>query len=124
MSSADLATRAIRPFLPGGKDFALSKRFYLALGFQLEFEAESIAGFVCDSGGFLIQDYYAKEWAENCMMQLLVEDLDAWWAHIESLDLPGSFGVGAPRAPAMQSWGLRIAYLFGPCGELWHIAQA
>jgi uncharacterized glyoxalase superfamily protein PhnB len=57
------------------------------------------------------------------MMQLMVDDLDAWWAHIEGLDLPGKFKVPAPKAPAMQPWGLRIAYLVDPSGVLWHIAQ-
>jgi uncharacterized glyoxalase superfamily protein PhnB len=57
------------------------------------------------------------------MMQLMVDDLDAWWTHIEALDLPGRFGVTAPRAPEMQPWGLRVAYVFDPAGVLWHIAQ-
>jgi uncharacterized glyoxalase superfamily protein PhnB len=57
------------------------------------------------------------------MMQLMVDDLDAWWAHIQSLDLPMHFGVESPRAPAVQPWGLRIAYLFDPAGVLWHIAE-
>jgi hypothetical protein len=122
--SDPLATRALRPFVPGGKDFALSKRFYQALGFTLLFDAGEVAGFASDSGEFLLQNYYAQGWAENFMMQLMVADLDAWWAHIQSLDLPGQFGVEAPRAPAVHPWGLRIAYLIGPCGELWHIAQA
>ena len=26
------------------------------------------------------------------MMQLMVDDLDAWWAHIDALDLPSKFG--------------------------------
>ena len=56
-------------------------------------------------------------------MQLMVDDLDAWWAHIEALDLPGRFGVRPPTAPAMQPWGLRVAYVFDPAGVLWHIAQ-
>jgi hypothetical protein len=108
--------------LPGTSSW--SKRFYLALGFALTFDAGEVAGFKCDSGAFLLQNYYAKDWAENFMMQLLVADLDAWWVHIEALDLAGNFGVAPPRAPAMQSWGLRIAFVFGPSGELWHIAQA
>jgi catechol 2,3-dioxygenase-like lactoylglutathione lyase family enzyme len=121
--SGTLATTTIRPFVPGGKDFALSKRFYLALGFRITFEADQVAGFACDSGQFLLQDFHVKEWAENFMMQLVVADLDAWWAHIEALDLPGNFGVQPPRPPAMQPWGLRIAYVFDPSGVLWHIAQ-
>jgi len=119
-----LISCAMRPFVPGGQDFALSKRFYQALGFTMTFEDESIAGFRHDGGAFLLQDAYVKDWAENFMMQLMVEDLDAWWTHIDALDLPGSFAVPAPRAPAMMPWGLRIAYVFAPCAVLWHITQA
>jgi uncharacterized glyoxalase superfamily protein PhnB len=56
-------------------------------------------------------------------MQLMVDDLDAWWVHIVSLDLPGKFGVRAPAPPEMQPWGLRLAYVFDPSGVLWHVAQ-
>jgi len=73
--------------------------------------------------GFILQRFYEKEWAENFMMQLMVDDLDAWWAQIQSLDLPGQFGVSAPRPPALQSWGLRVAYIVDPSGVLWHVAQ-
>jgi uncharacterized glyoxalase superfamily protein PhnB len=57
------------------------------------------------------------------MMQLMVDDLEAWWAHIESLDLPSQFEVQPPKPPAMQPWGLRIAYVYDPSGVLWHVAQ-
>ena len=57
------------------------------------------------------------------MMQLMVDDLDAWWGHLVSLDLPGRFGITMLRAPAMQPWGLRVAYVADPCGVLWHIAE-
>jgi uncharacterized glyoxalase superfamily protein PhnB len=57
------------------------------------------------------------------MMQLMVDDLDAWWAHIESLDLAKQFNVPPPKAPAMQPWGLRVAYVVDPSGVLWHVAQ-
>jgi uncharacterized glyoxalase superfamily protein PhnB len=57
------------------------------------------------------------------MMQLMVDDLDAWWAHIAALELPKRFGVSAPRPPAVQPWGLRVSYLADPSGVLWHIAQ-
>ena len=57
------------------------------------------------------------------MMQLMVDDLDAWWEHIEGLELPGKFHVQRPRPPAMQPWGLRVAYVYDPSGVLWHIAE-
>jgi len=52
------------------------------------------------------------------MMQLMVDDLDAWWTHIERLDLAAAFGVPPPRAPAIQPWGLRVAYVMDPSGVL------
>lgn len=114
-------TESARPFLPA-KDFDLSKRFYEALGFKKVLDGE-VAIFRIGSGGFILQNYFQKDWAENCMMQLMVEDLDEWWAHVLALDLPGRFGVPAPKAPALQPWGLRIAYVVDPSGVLWHVAQ-
>jgi uncharacterized glyoxalase superfamily protein PhnB len=111
----------MRPFLPA-RDFDLSKRFYETLGFEKILDSE-VAIFNAPSGGFILQRYYQKEWAENFMMQFMVDDLDAWWAHIQRLDLPKNFGVPDPRPPAMQPWGLRIAYVIDPSGVLWHVAQ-
>jgi hypothetical protein len=61
---------------------------------------------------FILQRYYKKEWAENCMIQMMVDNLDAWWEHIEALNLPRMFGVQPPKAPAMQPWGLRVGYVW------------
>ena len=110
-----------RAFLPA-KDFEISKAFYRALGFTTLLDGD-VAIFGVGAGAFILQRYYQKDWAENCMMQLMVDDLDAWWAHIEALDLPATFGVQPPRPPAVQPWGLRVAYVFDPCGVLWHIAR-
>jgi catechol 2,3-dioxygenase-like lactoylglutathione lyase family enzyme len=111
-----------RPFLPC-RDFDLSKRFYEALGFEKVMDGE-VAIFNAGSGGFILQRYFVKEWAENCMMQLMVDDLDAWWAHVERLDIQKVFAITwPPRPPAMQPWGLRVAYVADPSGVLWHIAE-
>jgi catechol 2,3-dioxygenase-like lactoylglutathione lyase family enzyme len=114
-------TELARPFLPA-KDFELSKAFYEALGFEKLLDGD-VAIFRMGPSGFILQRSYQKEWAENLMMQLMVDDLDAWWRHIVALDLPGRFNAQAPRAPAMQPWGLRIVYVFDPSGVLWHIAE-
>jgi catechol 2,3-dioxygenase-like lactoylglutathione lyase family enzyme len=121
MNKFSIETELARPFLPA-RNFELSKRFYETLGFIKALDSE-VAIFNAGSGGFILQNYYQKEWAENFMMQLMVDDLDAWWEHILALDLPRQFGVPQPKAPAMQPWGLRIAYLVDPSGVLWQIAQ-
>ena len=116
-----LTTEFVRPFLPA-KDFELSKRFYETLGFVRETDGE-VAIFRIGESSFILQRNFQKEWAENFMMQLMVDDLDAWWAHLVALELPQKFGVLAPKAPALQPWGLRISYLVDPSGVLWHVAQ-
>lgn len=120
-SEAGNGTELARPFLPT-RDFELSKHFYLALGFEMLLDSE-VAIFAAGSGGFLLQRYFHEGWAANCMMQLMVDDLDTWWARILQLDLVESFGVPAPQPPARQPWGLRVAYVVDPAGVLWHVAE-
>jgi catechol 2,3-dioxygenase-like lactoylglutathione lyase family enzyme len=110
-----------RPFLPT-QDFEVSKAFYQALGFELVLDGE-VAIFAVGSSGFILQRYYQKDWAGNFMMQLAVDDIDGWWAHIAALDLPGRFGVPAPKPPVLQPWGLIVAYVVDPCGVLWHVSS-
>ncbi|HEY6235368.1 MAG TPA: VOC family protein [Candidatus Elarobacter sp.] len=114
-------TELARPFLPA-KDFDVSKAFYETLGFEKLLDAD-VAIFRIGSSGFILQRHYQKDWAGNFMMQLMVDELDGWWAHIERLDLAATFDVQPPRAPAIQPWGLRIAYLFDPSGVLWHVSE-
>lgn len=111
----------IRPFLPC-KDFEKSKRFYEVLGFEKVLDGD-VAIFNAGSGGFVLQRRYQEEWASNFMMHIMVDDLDAWWSHIQSLELAKHFGVPSPRPPAVQPWGLRIVYVIDPSGVLWHFAQ-
>lgn len=114
-------TESARPFLPA-KDFDSSKSFYEALGFQKLLDGD-VAIFRVGKSEFILQRYYQMEWAKNCVMQLMVDDLDEWWTHIERLDLPRSFAVTPPKPPATQPWGLRVAYVYDPSGVLWHVAQ-
>ena len=119
MAQIPSGTELVRPFLPT-TDFEVSKAFYEALGFEKLLDGE-VAIFRAGSGGFILQRYHHE--GLDLMMQMMVDDLDAWWAHIGTLDLPGRFGVPAPRAPALQSWGLRIAYVVDPAGVLWHVGE-
>jgi len=114
-------TEAARPFLPA-RDFDKSRSFYRALGFQTLLDGD-VAIFAIGASAFILQNYWEKDSAGDYMMQLMVDDLDAWWAHIQGLDLPGRFGVPPPRPPAMQPWGLRVAYVVDPSVVLWHVAQ-
>lgn len=115
--------RAFRPFLPA-KDFETSLRFYEALGFEAYKLGDTLAELSLGPHAFLLQGYYVKEWAENTVMHVLVNDVEAWWRYIDSLDLANRFGVSPPSPPRVEPWGLTVSYVFDPAGVLWHFAEA
>jgi catechol 2,3-dioxygenase-like lactoylglutathione lyase family enzyme len=121
-SNVPNGTERARAFLPT-KDFDVSKAFYSDLGFELALEGDDVAIFATGESEFLLTRFYQMDFAENFMMQILVDDLDAWWAHISSLDLPTRYAVRNPKEPAIQPWGLRIAFVVDPSGVLWHFAE-
>lgn len=110
----------IRPFVPA-KDFAVSKAFYAALGFTTEYEDAELTILDFEGAGLLLQNYYVQAWAENCMAQLFVRDLEGWWPR--TADLVARFAVRPPRAPTLQPWGLRVGFVFDPAGVLWQVSE-
>jgi catechol 2,3-dioxygenase-like lactoylglutathione lyase family enzyme len=114
---------ALRPFVPA-RDFALSKRFYQALGFTLIHEDEQVAIPKLGAFSFILQNFYQKEFAANCMVQLMVRDVDAWWRETDPARLEAEFGVPPPKPPAMQAWGMKVGFLIDPSGVLWHVVEA
>lgn len=121
MTGSDIVS--LRPFVPA-KEFAVAKQFYLDLGWNQLFGGDEVAAFELDGQSFLLQNFYVEQWAGNFMMQLTVRDVDATWAHLESLGLAAKYPGIMMKAPALQPWGMRVAYLSDPSGVLWHIAEA
>ena len=121
MTTLNLATVEIKAFVPA-RDFALSKRFYQALGFTLASEFDGVAYFHSGACSFLLQNFYVAEFADNLMMHLLVENVDDWYAHVQSQGIAEAFGVRVD-APVNQAWAMRDFVLFDPSGVLWRIAQ-
>jgi catechol 2,3-dioxygenase-like lactoylglutathione lyase family enzyme len=113
---------ALRPFVPA-RDFETSVRFYEELGFSVRRITDGLAEIKLGVFSFLLQAFVAEGYADNFMMQMLVNDLAAWWTKIKALDLATKYGVRPPKAPAMQPWGLTVAYVVDPGGILWHFVQ-
>ncbi|HEX8340977.1 MAG TPA: hypothetical protein VF624_08725 [Tepidisphaeraceae bacterium] len=116
-----LATLNLRAFVPS-KDFGSSKAFYEALGFTKTWEDDGMAEFRIGNNGFFLQNYYHEGWAKNCMLNLVVEDVSAWEAHIRAAGLAEKFPGVKASEPTVQSVGT-ILYLHDPAGVLWHIQQ-
>ena len=112
----------LKAFVPA-KDFELSRRFYVDLGFQENWSKEDVCEFEIGGHRFLLQKFYVKEHAGNFMMSLMVEDADAWWEHITNAGLKDKYNLSMAKPPELQPWGLRVLYLSDPTGVLWHIAE-
>lgn len=111
----------IRAFVPA-LDYKLSRQFYLDLGMTIDWDTGTLCCFLAGDCSFLLQDFYVKEFAENCMLQLCVTDIDAAWRHIQTLDLRGKYPGVKVSPPKTEAWG-KVIYLHGPAGELWHITE-
>jgi hypothetical protein len=99
------------------QDFEISKRFYDALGFEL---TEGWGGTMdCRLGGavFRLQNYYVKDWAENFMMKLVVDDVEAWYLHAKKVIDDGSYSSARYAEPEMIG-DTKIFHVWDPCGVL------
>jgi hypothetical protein len=119
---ANLAVHTLMPFVPA-RDFALARRFYRALGFAETFADDNLVGFRLEGARFLLQNFYRPELADNFMLTLMVEDVAAWWQHLEDAKLPDAFPGVKLKPPEDYPWGLREIHLIDPSGVCWHIAQ-
>jgi catechol 2,3-dioxygenase-like lactoylglutathione lyase family enzyme len=116
-----LAAVEIKAFVPAA-DFERSKRFYEALGFEVPWSSEDLAYVRHGETSFLLQAFDQPEFIKNFQMHLLVENVDAWHAHVRALGLADRFGVEIGE-PEDRPWAMRDFTLFDPSGVLWRIAQ-
>jgi len=116
-----LETVELKAFVPS-KDFELSKRFYTDLGFTVKWASDDLAYLNAGNSSFLLQKFYAKAFAENLMMHLLVKDVDAWWRHVEAQQIGAKYGVRI-NPPEDRPWGIRDFTVDDPTGVLWRIGQ-
>lgn len=117
----NLNTIELKAFVPA-KDHALSRRFYSDIGFTEASNGDGVAYFHCGHVSFLLQDFYEQALAENLMLHLLVEDVDAWHRALTERRIAETYGVRIGPVE-QQPWRMRDFVLFDPSGVLWRIAQ-
>jgi hypothetical protein len=112
----------VKAFVPA-IDLEVSKQFYLALGFQVRWSSEGLTCLQLGGTSFLLQAFNEPAFARNYQMHLLVNNVDAWHAHVMNAGVASRFGVQVGE-PGDRPWGMRDFTLFDPGGVLWRIAQA
>ena len=104
------------------RDPAASERFYTALCGE---PAERAGGFVMyrwAETSLWLQDFYVKDWAENLVLYLAVDDADAWAQHLLAMRGAGGLADLRVEGPANQPWGHRVVTTWDPAGVLLHFA--
>lgn len=85
-------------------------------------DGDGIAYFHLGHVSFLLQDFCAESFADNFMMHILVEDVDAWWQHIQASGVLEKYDVKVTEIEK-QAWKIRDFCLIDPSGVLWRIGQ-
>lgn len=117
----NLAAVEVKAFVPAA-DLERSRQFYAALGFEIPWSSDGLAYVRHGSTGFLLQAFAEPAFIRNFQMHLLVEDVDAWHAHVLASGVVARFGVKVGE-PEDRPWAMRDFTLFDPSGVLWRVAQ-
>ncbi len=114
-------TLSIRPFI-GAKDYQLSRRFYLDLGFEEVILSRDMSYFKTEQLGFYLQDAFVRDWVDNTMVFLEVENVNEFYNALAALDLPSKYD-GVRLVPIKHlDWGSEC-FLHDPSGILWHFGE-
>lgn len=119
---SDLTVSDVKVFVPA-KDFATSRRFYTTLGWRETWADGGLAELELGGVRFYLQDFYAKDWAENFMLYVAVDDAEAWWAHVRTVLADGAFPDARVQPPKPEAYGALVTYVWDPSGVLLHFAQ-
>ncbi|ANE53557.1 glyoxalase [Flavisolibacter tropicus] len=114
-------TKSIRTFI-GAKDFEISRSFYRDLGFEEGIISEKMSLFTIKGLSFYLQDYYVKDWIDNSMILLEVDDVNSYWSFLQQLELNKKYPEIKLIPIQEHEWG-KECLLIDPSGVLWHFAE-
>ncbi len=112
-------SQSIRPFI-GAKNFQESRNFYSCLGFEESIIAPNLSFFKLDDLGFYLQDAYVKDWIDNSMIFLEVDDINEFWDKLLLLNLTDQFPNVRLVPIKTYDWGKEF-FIHDPSGILWHV---
>lgn len=121
-AAGTLKANDLLAFVPAQRRYNEAIEFYQEIGFEIDYRADSISVVRKDNCKFFLQNVNYEYADGNFMMTLEVDDVDAWWQHLSSLNLEEKYPGVKLRAPEDFPWGMREIHLIDPCGVLWHIA--
>jgi len=113
-----IKANSIRPFI-GAKNFETSRRFYSDLGFTESVLSDGMSYFCSGNFGFYLQSAFVKDWVDNTMVFMEVENVNQFWQELVALDLPSKYEEVRIVPVRELPWG-RECFVHDPSGILWH----
>ena len=114
--------KSIRAFI-GAVNFEESRLFYKDLGFEESIISKDMSYFrVTPELGFYLQDAYVKDWIDNTMIFLEVDNVNEYWNELQSLELSKKFTTVKLTPIKEYYWG-KECFLHDPSGILWHFGE-
>lgn len=110
--------KSIRPFI-GAKDFEISRSFYRDLGFEETTLGEQMSVFKSGNMAFYLQNAYVKDWIDNTMIFMEVDDVSLFYEELKELNLPTKYESVKLTPIRKEEWGSEC-FLHDPSGILWH----
>jgi len=117
----DISAKSVRPFI-GAQNYQESRNFYRDLGFEEVALSHNLTLFRIGNFGFYLQDAYVKDWVDNTMVFMEVEDVNQFWNNIQELDLPLRYHTVRIIPVRTEPWGA-VCYVHDPSGILWHFGS-
>jgi len=114
-------TKSIRPFI-GAKDFQISRRFYCDLGFEETILGGNFSVFKTDQIAFYLQDSYVKDWIDNTMIFVKVENVHQFYKELAALNITEKYPSAKLLPVTTLDWGSEF-FLHDPSGILWHFGS-
>jgi len=116
------AFKNIQTFI-GAKNYNESRAFYQTLGFKEVILSDEMSLFkVNEDLAFYLQDYYVKEWINNSMMFMEVENVDACWEELLATKLDQQY-KNVRFTPIKTFAHGRQCFMHDPSGVLWHFCE-
>jgi|SRR5690606_6931699 len=112
---------SLEPFIPSGKDFEKSKNLFTDLGFQIDWDAGDYIGFKKDECKFILQKYDNKEFAENLMINVRVDDVQAFRNEMLNKQLLEKYGIHIGNI-TNQPYGKEVNVI-DIAGVCWHFVE-
>jgi len=113
--------KSIRPFI-GANNFEVSRQFYRDLGFEELVLFPNMSLFENETIGFYLQDAYVKDWINNTMVFMEVENVNLFYNDLLNLNLTDKYQTVRIAPVKNHTWG-KECFLHDPSGILWHIGE-